>query len=199
MATSDPNISLLPQPSQPAPIEPMRGGGTEAVTNPNISLLPQPSVAAPIEPMRGGGDQVGNPSVSLLPQPASPAPVEPMKGGAGRGFPSSVKITEGIFQYRIRDFSLDVPQIPDPPFLDKRTVKAYIYRREAIWKQQSQLEYRPPSLDPKPTEKDQEGFLNYFLTQRDQLRLFFVNTYTEFVYIRKFIQLDYATNKKKNI
>jgi hypothetical protein len=54
MATpsGDPNVSLLPQPANPVPIEPMRGGGTE-----NISLLPQPSIPVPIEPMKGGALQ----------------------------------------------------------------------------------------------------------------------------------------------
>lgn len=54
MATpsGDPNISLLPQPANPVPIEPMRGGGTE-----NVSLLPQPIIPVPIEPMKGGALQ----------------------------------------------------------------------------------------------------------------------------------------------
>jgi hypothetical protein len=54
MATpsGDPNVSLLPQPANPVPIEPMRGGGTE-----NVSLLPQPTIPVPIEPMKGGALQ----------------------------------------------------------------------------------------------------------------------------------------------
>jgi hypothetical protein len=51
MATpTDPNVSLLPQPSVPTPIMAMRGGGQE-----NVSLLPQPDVPTVIQPMRGGG------------------------------------------------------------------------------------------------------------------------------------------------
>jgi hypothetical protein len=75
MATpvGNPDISLLPQPSVPTPIEPMRGGGTE-----DVSLLPQPAVAAPIQPMRGGSVPE---NVSLLPQPETPVPIIPMKGG----------------------------------------------------------------------------------------------------------------------
>jgi hypothetical protein len=54
MATpsGDPTVSLLPQPSNPVPIEPMRGGGTE-----NVSLLPQPTIPVPIEAMKGGALQ----------------------------------------------------------------------------------------------------------------------------------------------
>ena len=81
MATpvGNPNISLLPQPSVPTPIEPMRGGGTE-----DVSLLPQPSVAAPIQPMRGGFASPAPENVSLLPQPDTPAPIVPMKGGGDK-------------------------------------------------------------------------------------------------------------------
>lgn len=51
------------------------------VGNPNVSLLPQPAVPAPIEPMRGGGGGDGTENISLLPQPTVPAPIEPMRGG----------------------------------------------------------------------------------------------------------------------
>jgi hypothetical protein len=81
MATpvGNPDISLLPQPTVPAPIEPMRGGGTE-----DVSLLPQPAVAAPIQPMRGGSGMGAPENVSLLPQPATPVPIVPMKGGGDK-------------------------------------------------------------------------------------------------------------------
>jgi hypothetical protein len=75
----NPNVSLLPQPATPAPIEPMRGGSmTTGGGSENVSLLPQPAVPAPIEPMRGGSMTE---NTSLLPQPAVPVPIEPMKGG----------------------------------------------------------------------------------------------------------------------
>jgi len=59
----NPNVSLLPQPANPVPIEPMRGGGSE-----NVSLLPQPTVPVPIEPMKGGQPeiQVGGAEIPII-------------------------------------------------------------------------------------------------------------------------------------
>ena len=192
MASSDPNISLLPQPSQPTPIEPMRGGGTGMVTDPNVSLLPQPSTATPIEPMRGGGDQVGTPSVSLLPQPSLPVPVEPMKGGAG-----SLKITQGVFQYFSKDFEKALPEDQQkPPILNVESVKKYITRRQFIWDYTKKAGYKPPALDPKAKDEDQEGYLNYFLDAEDTFSIFFVDSYTQFVNMRTFIKEDFNQRMK---
>lgn len=100
-SVGNPNQSLLPQPANPVPIEPMRGGNLAGVGggSESISLLPQPSAPVPIEPMRGGGSD----DTSLLPQPPAPVPIEPMKGGANevltyfqKPFQGSVKPTVGV-------------------------------------------------------------------------------------------------------
>lgn len=89
MATpvGNPDISLLPQPSTPVAIEPMRGGfvgGQPTAGAENVSLLPQPAVPAPIQPMRGGSSSPAPENVSLLPQPSNPVPIEAMRGGGDK-------------------------------------------------------------------------------------------------------------------
>jgi hypothetical protein len=124
--TGNPNISLLPQPAVPAPIEAMRGGGLVGGGSESVSLLPQPAVPVPIEPMRGGG---GPEDVSLLPQPAVEAPIVPMKGGGD--FPQARLIT---FTRKGEEFFID--EMPDDKLiitkqnvLDYYAVRGKVTRR----------------------------------------------------------------------
>ena len=58
------DVSLLPQPAAPAPIEPMRGGSVAMPAPENVSLLPQPATPVPIIAMKGGGDKI--PTLELV-------------------------------------------------------------------------------------------------------------------------------------
>jgi len=124
MATpvGNPDISLLPQPSVPTPIEPMRGGGAE-----DVSLLPQPAAPTPIEPMRGGFSSPAPENVSLLPQPAVPAPILAMKGG-GDKIP-----TLELVEFR-RQFPLDDLKTLEVQLKVKEHMVPYIDNlRRSLW------------------------------------------------------------------
>jgi hypothetical protein len=124
MATpvGNPDISLLPQPSVPTPIEPMRGGGAE-----DVSLLPQPAAPTPIEPMRGGFSSPAPENVSLLPQPVTPAPIIAMKGG-GDKIP-----TLELVEFR-RQFPLDELKRLEVQLKVKEHITPYIDNlRRPLW------------------------------------------------------------------
>lgn len=120
----NPNVSLLPQPSQPVPIEPMRGGsvGFSGGASENVSLLPQPATPAPIEPMRGGASE----NVSLLPQPSVPLEIVPMKGGDREIFLLKSKPFYGLEKVK--------PDIPPPRDLTVEDAEKYVkYRTGNPW------------------------------------------------------------------
>lgn len=175
----NPNVSLLPQPAVPAPIEAMRGGGMGG-GNETVSLLPQPAVPAPIEPMRGGGPE----NVSLLPQPAVPQPIEPMKGGGFIPLLTGVEIEKTILSKSgtVTSKKESLPKITPPEFvpLTKKIVDNYIkYRKLNVWKGQE---------IPKSDASDQVTTYKKQLTSQVVVYYFQVRTYEQYLKIQEKIK-----------
>ena len=175
MATpvGNPDISLLPQPSVPTPIEPMRGGGTE-----DVSLLPQPAVAAPIQPMRGGFASPAPENVSLLPQPDTPTPIVPMKGG-GDKIP-----TLELVEFR-RQFPLDELKSLEVQLKVKDHMIPYNDNlRKSIWGAQF-----PTSFDDSV-----KTFKTYTMDNSKPTILFFIRDFTTYNLAEKNIRTQISKN-----
>jgi len=109
------------------------------VGNPNVSLLPQPAIPAPIEAMRGGGMGMTNENVSLLPQPAQPAPIEAMKGGGAVPQLLGMEIEKTILTKAgtpsKKKESLPTVEVPDFVPLTLKSIENYTkYRQLNVWK-----------------------------------------------------------------
>jgi len=175
MATpvGNPDISLLPQPSVPTPIEPMRGGGSE-----DVSLLPQPAAPAAIEPMRGGSQNQAPENVSLLPQPATPAPIVAMKGG-GDKIPT-LELVEFRRQFPIEDLKKLEVQLKV-----KEHITPYIDNlRRSLWDKQF-----PSSFDD-----SLKTFKTYTLDNSKPTVLFFIRDFSTFHLAEKNIRTQMSKN-----
>ncbi len=175
MATpvGNPDISLLPQPSVPTPIEPMRGGGSE-----DVSLLPQPAAPAPIQPMRGGFQNQAPENVSLLPQPATPAPIVAMKGG-GDKIPT-LELVEFRRQFPIADLKTLEVQLKV-----KEHITPYVDNlRRSLWGTQF-----PSSFDD-----SLKTFKTYTLDNSKPTVLFFIRDFSTFHLAEKNIRGQISKN-----
>ena len=185
------------------------------VGNPNVSLLPQPATPAPIEAMRGGGAGAGNETVSLLPQPANPVPIEPMKGGGSVPYFLGVQIEPIITKDGVPTKKRE--KLPDPPSLNKgvaaadvfftplkkKDIENYInYRIKNVWKTEAQIKLVKESKD---NLKNQT--VNYIKDLTDQVHVFYfqVRTFEEYfkakekiIKLLKVKQDEKKKNAKKN-
>lgn len=175
MATpvGNPDISLLPQPSVPTPIEPMRGGGTE-----DVSLLPQPTAPTPIVPMRGGFSSPVPENVSLLPQPTVPVPIIAMKGG-GDKIP-----TLELVEFR-RQFPLDDLKTLEVQLKVKEHMAPYIDNlRRSLWGTQF----------PKSFDDSLKTFKVYSMDNARPTVVFFVRDFTTYNLAEKNIRTQVSRN-----
>lgn len=159
MGDSDP--SLLPQPAQPVPIQPMSGGGA------TDSILPQPAV--PVAPMSGGG-----PEDSVLPQPAVAAPIIPMSGGGSypvmklRGYKPG-KLEEDDQKLKKEEKSMRV-----------QNSTSYKNRRQEIWG-----DGFPETHDASKIAK-----LHHVIKTDEPIRIFYVYDFSRFLKILTILRKD---------
>jgi hypothetical protein len=168
------NVSLLPQPAVPAPIEAMRGGGFAGGGTENVSLLPQPAVAAPIEPMRGGGPE----NVSLLPQPTIPVPIEPMRGGVKVPI-----INLATYQQPLLD------KLRDPEWVDEQKIGL---RKPFLQKYTKYREGHPWKKEQMPKDPNDNKIPMPYSFPMDESR----HLYVFYVYdFKHFLQVSYKVEK----
>ena len=159
----DSSPSLLPQPAQPVPIQPMSGGGA------TDSLLPQPAVPVPVAPMSGGG-----PEDSVLPQPAVAAPIIPMSGGGSypvmklRGYKPG-KLEEDDQKLKKEEKSMRV-----------QNSTSYKNRRQEIWG-----DGFPETHDASKIAK-----LHHVIKTDEPIRIFYVYDFSRFLKILRILRKD---------
>lgn len=171
-----PDVSLLPQPAVPTPIEPMRGGfGGTSTGSENVSLLPQPATPAPIEPMRGGSSE----NVSLLPQPEVPVPIVPMKGGGER-----------IPSLQLNQFQRDYKG-PDPDDievkLDAKIVRNYVIDlRVNQWGDKA----------PKTAEESLQTMKTFSFDDKQPIHIFYIPTLLNYFQIQTYLKNQFDRDVK---
>ena len=159
----DSSPSLLPQPAQLAPIQPMSGGG------PTESLLPRPPVDVPVIPMSGGG-----PEDSVLPQPAVATRITPMSGGGSypvmklRGYKPG-KLEEDYQKLKKEEKLMRV-----------QNSTSYKNRRQEIWG-----DGFPETHDASKIAK-----LHHVIKTDEPIRIFYVYDFSRFLKILRILRKD---------